>query len=176
MGARSPARADMNLPSLSGPAARRAAARPGGWEVGKVSAAAAAAAAATGGTTRKARKPSRRGPPPPGSGDEAPGRPPQDRGGPGRRLGTAWWCWGGLTEMPITGEKFLVVQKVVADPLDSPPIASIGPTQEPTGHEIIIRDSGREIDPVLFIHLLTRDNFPPQLCSTEHWEIVEYLT
>ena len=34
----------------------------------------------------------------------------------------------------------------------------------------------REIDPVLFIHLLTTDNFLALSCTTEHWEIVTYLT
>ena len=53
-----------------------------------------------------------------------------------------------------------MIEKVVADPLDSPPIASIDPTQESTGSEMV----SREIDPVLFIPLPTTDNFP----QTEH--------
>ena len=47
----------------------------------------------------------------------------------------------------------------MADPLDSPPINSIDPTQEFTESEIV----SREIDPVLFIHLLTTDTFLLQL-------------
>ena len=30
----------------------------------------------------------------------------------------------------------------------------------------------REIDPVLFVRLLTTDNFPLLLCSMEHWKIL----
>ena len=64
--------------------------------------------------------------------------------------------------------------KVVADTLDSPPITSIDPTQELT---IMIPEIVcPEIDPVLFIHLLTTDNFLALSCTTEHWEIVTYLT
>ena len=33
----------------------------------------------------------------------------------------------------------------------------------------------RSSDPELFIHLLTTDNFPPQLCSTEQREIADVL-
>ena len=51
---------------------------------------------------------------------------------------------------------------IVADPLDSPPITSIEPTQELTGSEIV----PCEIDPVLFFHLLTTNTFP----QTEHWD------
>ena len=49
----------------------------------------------------------------------------------------------------------------MADPLDSPPSASIDPTQESTGPEIV----SREIDPVLFIPLHTADDFLPRPCS-----------
>ena len=61
-----------------------------------------------------------------------------------------------------------MVYKVVADPLGSPPITSMHPTQELIGTEIV----SCKIDPVLFIHMFTTDNFPSQSCSTEHWEIV----
>ena len=44
----------------------------------------------------------------------------------------------------------------MADPLDSPPITSIDPTQELTIYEIV----SREIDPVLFILLLSTVQFP----------------
>ena len=67
-----------------------------------------------------------------------------------------------LTDMPITGGKSEVVWKVVADLLDSPPITSIDPTQEFTRSEIV----SCEMDPLLYIHLLTTDNFP----QTEHWD------
>ena len=52
--------------------------------------------------------------------------------------------------------------EVVADPLDSPPITSIDKTQEMTRSAIV--SSG--IDPLLFMHLLTRYDFP----VTEHWD------
>ena len=45
-------------------------------------------------------------------------------------------------------------------------------TQESTISEIV----SRQIDPVLFIRLLTTDNFLALSCTTEHWEIVTYLT
>ena len=64
----------------------------------------------------------------------------------------------------------------MAGTLDSPAITSIDPTLELTGSEIV----SREIDPVLFTHLLTTDNFPSSTMldakSTEHWDIVTYLT
>ena len=44
----------------------------------------------------------------------------------------------------------------MADPLDSPLIISIDPSKELTGSEIVTR----EIDPVLFILLLTMEQFP----------------
>ena len=47
----------------------------------------------------------------------------------------------------------------MADPLDSPPIASIDPTQESTAPEI----ASREVDPVQFTHLRTGDTFLLQL-------------
>ena len=54
------------------------------------------------------------------------------------------------------GEKILSSpEKVVADPLDSPPITSMDPTQEWTGSEIV----SRETDPVLFLLLLATDTF-----------------
>ena len=49
---------------------------------------------------------------------------------------------------------------------------SIDPTQELTRSEI----DSREIDLVLFIHLLTTYNFPLLLRSTEHRKIVTYFT
>ena len=52
------------------------------------------------------------------------------------------------------------------DPLDSPPITSIDPTQGLIGSEIV----SREIDPVLLILLLTADHFLAHSCKTEHWE------
>ena len=55
--------------------------------------------------------------------------------------------------MPVTGEESSVVQKAVADPLDSPPITSIDPTQEWTGSEFVSRD----MDPELLVHPLTTD-------------------
>ena len=45
-------------------------------------------------------------------------------------------------------------------------------TQEQKGSEMV----SREIDQVLFIHLLKTDNFPLHPCSGEHQEIVAYLT
>ena len=77
-----------------------------------------------------------------------------------------------LTDMCITGEKSWAVYKAVADPLDGPPITSVDPTQELTISEIV----SREIDPVLFIHLPTTDDLPALSCTTEHLEIVKYLT
>ena len=65
--------------------------------------------------------------------------------------------------MLTTGEKYNVVQYVVADPWDNRPITSIDPTQELTGPEIVYL----EIFPVLFIHLLTTYNSLPQPCSTD---------
>ena len=44
----------------------------------------------------------------------------------------------------------------MADPLDSPPITSIDPTEELAISEIV----SREIDPALFILLLTTEQFP----------------
>ena len=79
------------------------------------------------------------------------GRAARTRGGGGREC---------LAEMPITGEKSQVGYKAAADPLDSPPIASIDPTQERTGSETAFV-------PMLFVHLLTTDNFP----QTEHCRV-----
>ena len=53
-----------------------------------------------------------------------------------------------------------MIEKVVADPLDSPAITSIDRAHELAGSEIV----SCEIDPVLFIPLPTTDNFP----QTEH--------
>ena len=53
----------------------------------------------------------------------------------------------------------------------APPITWIDPPQESTGSEIV----SREMDPVLFIHLLTPDNFLPRPCSTERWKLSRIL-